>query len=125
QLPGLRVDDRQAARSGDVDVELLQVPRRSDVLGVGPHLVAADDLERLGVDHLDGPEFAVRYVDPFRITGDRGTEMGGGDRCVHVDRPAGNRVVGGGRLATGRGTRRGGRYRPVGRDTAGRVRAAP
>jgi hypothetical protein len=69
ELAGLRVDHAEHTAGVDVDVELREVPCRRHVLRHRPGAEGepTDDLERGGVDHLDGARLAVWHVDVRRI----------------------------------------------------------
>src|SRR5438132_12896807 len=63
---GVDVDDCEVARALVVNVQRAHVPSRCDVVWYGPDREVVNHLKRQGVDHIDRPARAVRYVDPRR-----------------------------------------------------------
>ncbi len=97
-LAGLRIDRGQAALRAPqpvvVDPQRLQIPGRDDVLRLPADPISVDDLERLGVDHIDVVGAQIGHVDARQRVGDGRAQLVAADLAVKVRRVRDRRHAG-------------------------------
>ncbi len=80
---GARVDDLEPVAPRVVHVQMLEVPRRGDVVGLAAHAQLPHDPIRCRIDHVHGPVQRVRHVHPLGNPPHGGAEVLRSVRRVH------------------------------------------